>query len=249
VISIHRDDHENLQKTLQSMSTQQALDVEFIVVDGSKDPNRTTVICEEFFGASVKVVLANPQGIYSAMNTGLEYAKGQYVSFLNAGDTLHSGQVLNRLKVFASGKNQDWIYGNVQLIDSHGRKRLAPKFNYDREREHNFRSGRFPMQPGSLVKTELIRSLGGFDSSLKVAADYKVILGLSKVVSPSYFDDVVVDFTLGGTSSKRWISAYIEAHRARSEVFSFSRLDRIRDLLLSIPLYIKAFGSRILGRV
>ena len=249
VISVHRDDHQNLRKTLKSVSRQKTQDVEYLVVDGSKDLVTTIEICKEYLGGNAKVIPQTPQGIYSAMNIGLAHAQGHYVYFLNAGDIFHSEQVLHELKLIVSSQDPLWVYGGVQFIDRIGRQRLAPTFDYDKERKHNFRAGRFPMQPATLVQTEVLRSLGGFDLALQIAADYKVVLSLSKVASPLFWNGTVVDFALGGDSSVKWINALQEAHRARVEVFSLSGLARIADFVLSTPVYIRGLASRMMGRV
>jgi len=249
VVSVHKDDHQNLKKTLKSMSGQLTQGVEFIVVDGSSNRIATIDLCTEYVELGVKVLADDPRGIYAAMNIGLARAQGRYISFLNAGDCFHSDKVLCSLRVIASKQDPVWIYGDVQLIDRHGRKRLSGKFNYSVEQTRNFRAGRFPMQPASLVQTDVLRDLGGFDLAMEIAADYKMTLELSKLAPPTYWNGTVVDFALGGTSSTKWINAYREAHRARMEVFSLSRVAQLADVFFSTSVYLRGLVSRILGRV
>lgn len=249
VITVHKNDHLNLRKTLKSLASQSGQNFECIIVDSSLDWQAFAAVCQEYPHLNLRVITENPQGIYSAMNSGLSIAKGSYVYFLNAGETLHSEKTLENLFEVVLTHNPDWVYGNLQVIDPRGRRRPVVEFNYSTERKKNFRAGRFPSQPASLVLTEILKELGGFDTSLQIAADYKLMLRLSQRTSPCYWNGTVVHFALGGISSRKWIVSLREAHSARREVFDLSRPAQVLDLVLSIPLYMRSLIARAIRRV
>jgi glycosyltransferase involved in cell wall biosynthesis len=87
IITVVRNDRSGLERTIASVREQTCDDVEFVVVDGASDDGTVDVI-----RAHADVVddwVSEPdQGIYDAMNKGLQRARGEMVLFLNAGDAL-----------------------------------------------------------------------------------------------------------------------------------------------------------------
>ncbi len=125
-----------LQRTLDSVSTQTSRDIEHLIIDGaSKDE---TVQMAESYKVQVPykvVILSEPdQGLYDAMNKGLHKATGDYLVFLNAGDTLHADNTLeiiaNSQQPIANSQPPAVIYGDTAIVDGDGKflhlRRLRP---------------------------------------------------------------------------------------------------------------------------
>ncbi|MEO5734516.1 MAG: glycosyltransferase [Rubrivivax sp.] len=86
VITVVFNDWPGLEKTIDSMVMLRAIEVEHWVVDGS-----TTDEVKRFLADSsgIRWISEPDQGIYDAMNKGLDRATGDYVLFMNAGDVFH----------------------------------------------------------------------------------------------------------------------------------------------------------------
>ena len=63
-------------------------------------------------------------GIYAAMNKGIALAQGEYILFLNSGDSLSNKRVLEQ--VFTNQCKEDLLYGNTQYTDGH---RIVGQYN------------------------------------------------------------------------------------------------------------------------
>ena len=50
-------------------------------------------------------------GIYNAMNKGISYSKGEYINFLNSGDSYFSESTL--LNIFNMNPSEDLLYGDA----------------------------------------------------------------------------------------------------------------------------------------
>ena len=115
-----------IRPTLESVDAQTCRLYEHIIVDGaSKDD--TLAIAAAHSNPLRRVVSEPDRGIYDAMNKGLGMATGEYVIFLNAGDSFHSGDVLQKLADAAM--NHDFpgvIYGQTDLVDD-SRQRLGER--------------------------------------------------------------------------------------------------------------------------
>lgn len=88
-----------LQRTLDSVSRQTYSSIEHLIIDGaSKD--ETVAIAEAYKEkAAYEVIIQSEpdKGLYDAMNKGLHKATGDYLVFLNAGDTLHAEDTLETI--------------------------------------------------------------------------------------------------------------------------------------------------------
>lgn len=89
VITVVRDSAKALEATIGSISSQRryGADIEYIVVDGASTDG--TVVVAQKYGEVVDKFISEPdQGVYDAMNKGLDVATGEGILFLNAGDRL-----------------------------------------------------------------------------------------------------------------------------------------------------------------
>lgn len=80
-----------LSQAIDSVLCQTFSDFELILVD-DKSPDNSPMICDEYEKKDSRVRVihkAQNQGLGMARNTGLEYAAGEYVLFMDSDDTIH----------------------------------------------------------------------------------------------------------------------------------------------------------------
>ena len=111
------------------------------------------------------------------------------------------------------------MFGPVEIVGEYGKRTVTPAWDYSAEKLHLFARGFFPQHQGTIARRELLQTLGGFDTSFRIAADYAMFLQMSQVSDPLELDFVVADFHEGGLSSKHWQESFREFHRARIEAF------------------------------
>lgn len=215
IVTVVRDDIAGLNRTLASISACKAPGIESLVIDSSRDRHDVAAASAEL----ADVHWVEPEGIYPAMNVGLALAHGHYVQFLNAGDVLHNDNVLRRVHE-AAQREPAWMFGPVRIVSTAGDSTITPPWDYKLERRHLFSRGHFPQHQGTFMRTEVLRSVGGFALHYRIAADYAAFLEVSLHAEPVMLDFVVADFFEGGASTEHWRAAFDEFHRARLEVFS-----------------------------
>lgn len=117
IITVTYNAEKVLEDTIQSVIAQTYHHIEYIVIDGdSKDA--TPNIIERYRSYIHRVVIEPDKGIYDAMNKGLGMATGDYVCFLNAGDTFHEDHSLAKMvQSIRSAELPDILYGETALVD------------------------------------------------------------------------------------------------------------------------------------
>src|SRR5690349_12935935 len=87
IITVNLNNRAGLEKTILSVKRQTNRDFEYIVVDGASTDGSAELI--KLHGDVISKSLSEKDaGIYDAMNKGIQMASGDYLQFLNSGDTL-----------------------------------------------------------------------------------------------------------------------------------------------------------------
>lgn len=118
IITINLNNSSGLEKTIQSILSQSYEDIRHIIIDGnSKDSSRQII---EKYASSYGVVSVSEldNGIYDAMNKGIDKVIGEkgYTLFLNSGDTFADSKVLNKLRVYL---NHNYVKGDTFIYGDH----------------------------------------------------------------------------------------------------------------------------------
>ena len=88
IITVVKNDQENIIKTLKSVLKQKKLvNLEYIVIDG-KSSDKTLNIINQYAKEIDKIISENDNGIYYAMNKGIDLATGDIIAVCNSGDEL-----------------------------------------------------------------------------------------------------------------------------------------------------------------
>lgn len=120
IITVCYNSAELLKSTIASVDGQTCKLYEHIIIDGASTDNTADVLASSDNEQRIIVSEAD-NGIYDAMNKGLGRANGDYLIFMNAGDTFHDGSTL---QLYADEvMDNDYpgiIYGQTLLVDKDG---------------------------------------------------------------------------------------------------------------------------------
>ena len=188
IITVCRNHAQELERTIRSVESQTWQEKEYLVIDGASTDETPNVI--KAHEASITRWVSEPdQGIYDAMNKGVKMAQGEWVIFMNAGDTFASDNTLQR--VFGSPQDADVIYGDVikgELV----KKAEAPR------NAHRM----FYCHQSAFVRTRCLREFP-FDIRHRMSADFKQVKQL--YLSGKTFrqlDFPVANFDIQGVSNR-----------------------------------------------
>lgn len=120
VITVTYNAEAVLEDTILSVISQTYHPIEYIIVDGASQDG-TLAIVERYRDRIARVVSEPDRGLYDAMNKGIRLATGDYLCFLNAGDSFHEDDTLQQMAHTLRGAElPDVLYGETALVDGEG---------------------------------------------------------------------------------------------------------------------------------
>lgn len=120
VITVNYNDAKGLENTIKSVVQQDYPNLEYIIIDGQSTD--TSVALIEAYDSQIAYWVSElDNGIYDAMNKGIDKATGDYLIFMNAGDTFYKHSVLSAIAQLAP--DEDFVYGDAMLQFIDGRKK------------------------------------------------------------------------------------------------------------------------------
>ena len=161
-----------LERTLKSIQRQEYNNIESIIVDGASNDG-TLEIVKKYPDVVTKWISEKDNGLYDAMNKGLDLATGDYVWFLNAGDTIAKKNILD----YFFGEEftmRDIYYGETMIVDKKGKSRGNRRLRTKQDMTwKDFRWGMLVCHQSVLVKRTIAPK---YNLNYKIAADYEWVL-------------------------------------------------------------------------
>jgi glycosyltransferase involved in cell wall biosynthesis len=263
IITINYNNASGLKKTMQSVFSQTLKEFEYIVVDGGSTDNSQDVINHYLIENSFVWISEKDNGIYHAMNKGIQMAKGEYIQFLNSGDCLAANDVMEKiskiLNFLPSEKSEgvSILYGNLLKQMREGLFR-DKSFKGRQPTMLDFYRGTLN-HSSAYIRRDLFDKYGLYDESLKIVSDWKwylqaIIWGNEKI---EYANIDVTLFDMTGISTRATELDKAERLQVLKEMlpekilqdyqtwsFPISQLQRVKKYRLINKLYY--FTERIL---
>jgi putative colanic acid biosynthesis glycosyltransferase len=196
IITVNYNMVEDLARTIASVSDQSYDGLEYIVVDGGSSDGSTALL-ESQAGGIARWVSEPDRGLYDAMNKGVRIASGDWVLFMNAGDTFHNRNVV--ADVFSRpADDADIIYGHMMRhYAGQNVQRLV------RSRPVSALPLSMPCSHQSLFARRTLLLQIPFADDLSIVADHDFLLRAQRVGARfRQIDRIIGNFATGGTSDR-----------------------------------------------
>jgi len=200
IITVCWNSAATIEKTIQSVQSQNYNDIEYIIVDGqSKD--KTLDIIKKYPNVVSRWISEPDKGLYDAMNKGIQMATGEYIGIVNADDTFAEEGTILKIVNFLKSQPVDACIGDIvqhredgQIIRRYSAKNWMPE---------KLKIGFMPAHPAIFFKKELFDKLGFYSLDFKIGADYELITRyfLKQQISWKYSGITTHKMLIGGVSS------------------------------------------------
>ena len=217
VITVSRNSGATIEETILSVFIQSYKDIEHLIVDGASSDNTLSII--ERHSDKIAAYISEPDnGIYHAMNKGINMASGDIIGFLNSDDVFANDNVINKISSVFNDKLIDACYGDLLYL-SKDHSKIIRHWKSKQYQDGLCKTGWMPAHPTFYVRKKIYEKYGVYNLDYKYQSDYEMTLRFLEVnkIRSYYLPEVLVKMRIGGVSNNSFmgiIKGNLEAYRA-----------------------------------
>ena len=197
IVTVVYNGEEFLEKTILSVLNQIYDNVEYIIIDGGSTDGTVDII-KKYEDKIDYWVSEKDDGIFDAMNKGMDVATGDYVNFMNAGDRFYINNVLEEIVAYIHDENSVY-FGRAKLVSKHDTW-LRPDNKYTMININDWLKKENPVHQAMFFPKNFYKNESyNLDYSIISDGDYKDRAKQS--LELVFIDIIVCEFELGGISS------------------------------------------------
>lgn len=227
IITVCYNAEDCIEATMKSVLNQNHTNFEYLVIDGNSTDNTLKIINK--YKEDIDVIVSEKDhGIYDAMNKGLKLANGQFVNFLNAGDSFCSNDILclvnDKIKIDTQVVSGDF---NLLNLDTGLNKKIKTKKLNIKNLKRDFSA----CHQAIFINCKIAPS---YDKSFKIRADYLwVIESVLKVTNSQIvkIDMPIINYLQEGSSFHSFWKSLYELILIQKNKFNY-------QILLNVDIYL-----------
>ncbi|BDD09720.1 glycosyl transferase [Fulvitalea axinellae] len=218
IITVTYNNVKTLADTIDSVLQQDYVSLEYIIVDGGSTDGTVELVRD--YGDKISKFVSEPDnGMYDAINKGIELSSGEYVGLVHSDDFLAYPQCVSDIVNILKDSQTDSLYADLEYVDAENTEKVVRNWNSGPYSKKRFLWGWMPPHPTFFIKKDLVKKYGGYRLDFGSAADYEFMLRYLYrfEVSASYLSKVTMKMRNGGMSNvslKNRIKANNSDHRA-----------------------------------
>lgn len=200
-----------IENAIHSVLSQTYPNIEYIIIDGKSTDGTIDIINKH--KNQINYFISEPDnGIYDALNKGIERATGDIIGFLHADDAFKSENTIENIAQEFKTTNADGVYGDLEYVNSEDTQKVVRYWKSKNFKPQLLTQGWMPAHPTLFLKKEIYKAYGLFNINFHIAADYDFILRIfkNKTLKFTYIPMVITQMRLGGASNKSLKNLWIK---------------------------------------
>ena len=236
IITVVHNNKKTIKDAINSVLSQNYDNLEYIIIDGASTDGTVEVINETIRvhkKKNIKFISEKDNGVYDAMNKGIDLASGEIVGILNSDDLYYDEYcipiVMNEFK-----KKIDSIFADLIYVRTNNTDKVVRYYSSAHFSPKKFAFGWMPAHPTFFVKRNCYEKYGNYKTDYIIAADYELLIRLLAThnISYNYIPKVLVKMRVGGLSTKNFKSNWI----LNREIVRSCKENGIKTNLLKVHL-------------
>lgn len=203
IITVTYNSIKTLRETLDSVKNQTYSNIEHIVIDG-KSTDGTVDLCKMYDHINL-LISEKDEGIYDALNKGIEKSTGEIIGILHSDDIFYSDDILRKIAFFfETSKQTDIFLGDIIQIKKINNIKIKRFYQSNLWSPKMFAWGIMPAHPAFFCRRKVFVTSGLYKLNYKIAADYEFLIRilLKKKYSYKYIPIITTEMKVGGASTK-----------------------------------------------
>lgn len=210
-----------ISQAIESVAAQSYKNIEHVIVEGNSTDGSLAVI-KKNMNDKILLISEPDNGIYDALNKGIQRSSGDIVGLVHADDYLAHNDVFDKIAKAFFESAVEAVYGDLQYVSKDDTSRVVRHWRSHSYSRAKLARGWMPPHPTLFLKRSVFEQTGLYNTSFQIAADYDLILRyFSQTLStPVYIPEVLVKMRLGGESNRslpRILQKMREDYRALRE--------------------------------
>lgn len=238
IITVSLNSEKYISTAIESVLSQDYSNIEYIVIDGGS-VDRTIEIVKSY-GTKISSFISEPDdGLYDAMNKGIEISTGKIIGFLNSDDYYLNNSVISRVaKLYSENLDLDIVLGNVDFVLPDNMDKSIRVFSSSNFNPWKLRFGFMPPHPSSFVHRSAYNRIGTYSLGYIIAADFEWFCRALFVHNLKYskIDKVLVRMREGGVSTSGMKSYYISSMEMLRALKKNNIYSNLLFVLLRLPI-------------
>ena len=152
VITVCLNSERTIERTIQSLLSQNQKDVEYIVIDGGSD-DRTNEILDSYKEHIDILVSEKDKGLYDALNKGIRLSNGEIIGILHSDDVYEHENVLSRITNTMSNNDIDMCFSDTLIVNS--KNKITRFYSSKYFNRYLLRVGWMPSHPSTFIKSSV----------------------------------------------------------------------------------------------
>ena len=197
--------------SIQSILKQTWKDFELIIVDDGSTDNTCSVV-ETFSDSRIKYYRQENAGASSARNMGVIYSESDIIAFCDSDDTWKEDKLEKQIRFMEDNPEISLVY-TAYMMHMHDKEVRVPNEGYicDRNILSRLLVKNTIGAPTIMVKKDVFRAVGGFDTSMKSLEDWDFAIKVAKKYQIGFIDEILVDAYDTGTGISHSIAPYFQS--------------------------------------
>lgn len=187
----------SFRQCVESVYNQTYGDIEHLVIDGASTDRSIELIDQYAQKGWIRYVSEPDKGVYDAMNKGIEMANGKYIAFLNSDDFWHDKNGIQQSIGMLENENADYSFSDTCVLNENMSKSKIWFGRLD-----NLPFAMHYCHQAMIVKVDVLKKIGLFDTRYRISADSDVCIKLVAHNAKSvYVPFCYTSYRMGGISS------------------------------------------------
>ena len=236
IITVAFNSVRTIQDTIESILLQDYKNIEYIIIDaGSSDG--TVEIIQSFGNKITYFISESDNGIYDGMNKGIKAASGDLIGILNSDDFYPNNFILSNVAKTFVNNQCDAVYGDLVYVRDYNKNKIVRYWQAGDYSALKIKNGWMLPHPTFFVKKSIYDRFGLYNTELKRAADYEMILKLlyKQNISVKYIPMILVNMRMGGASNSSLMNR-IKANKEDGLAWTKNQLNKPMFIRIKKPL-------------
>lgn len=191
-----------IRDSIESVLSQDYPNIEYIVIDGASTDKSVEIINE--YKDKITTFISEPDnGMYEAINKGIQHATGDIIGLLHSDDVLYASDTISHIVKRFKETGSELVYGDGVFVNQNDLNKVIRRWISGKYSKKKIKRGWLPLHPTVYIQKSCFDKTGYYDESFKIASDSDFLVRIlyKNNFRISYINEYIVRMRMGGAST------------------------------------------------